>query len=280
VNVGMLGEGYDHPLISVAAVFRPFRTLLPYAQFAGRALRLIPGGTVVDNTAHLVYHRALNIEGLWDYYRHEQERAAIIEHLRDAARTGAHGDSDEHDTGPDERVIVSQAGEIGADAASFLDDVDIVKAYEDALVEAANEAQRAADHLRSGGFEVNDEMLQAILAAQQSGFLAAKRPDQDYKERRRRLTRTVQDGVAEILVKHGWDAKANPRTCGLPNNLLHAWNQIPQLDGYLVMLINTRLREYIGNGRDQWTTADYTRAQPYAEELLTHLDSTMRRGGE
>src|SRR5439155_15610367 len=40
VQVQMLGEGFDHPPISVAAVFRPFRSLSPYIQFVGRAMRV------------------------------------------------------------------------------------------------------------------------------------------------------------------------------------------------------------------------------------------------
>lgn len=243
VNVGMLGEGYDNPLISIAAIFRPFRSLLPYAQFAGRALRVIPGGSDVDNTAHLVYHRALDIEKLWDFYRSEQQRADIIDHLRAAEASLWSGDGDEHDTGPDEAVTVVQLGSVSSEAASFLDDVDIVKAYEEAIAAGNVEAQRAAEHLRKGGFGVNDEMLEAIMAAQQSDYLAKKRPEQDLKERRRRLTRTVQDGIAAILAQHGWDAKSNPRDCGLPAGLLHsrALKDTNQLDGYLVRLINARL---------------------------------------
>lgn len=39
INVAMLGEGYDHPYLSVAAIFRPFRNALPYEQFVGRILK-------------------------------------------------------------------------------------------------------------------------------------------------------------------------------------------------------------------------------------------------
>jgi DNA repair protein RadD len=35
VQVQMLGEGFDHPPLSVAAVFRPFRSLSPYIQWSG-----------------------------------------------------------------------------------------------------------------------------------------------------------------------------------------------------------------------------------------------------
>ena len=36
VQVQMLGEGFDHPKLSVAAIFRPFRSLAPYIQFIGQ----------------------------------------------------------------------------------------------------------------------------------------------------------------------------------------------------------------------------------------------------
>ena len=41
IQVQMLGEGFDHPKLSVAAIFRPFRTLAPYIQFVGRIMRVV-----------------------------------------------------------------------------------------------------------------------------------------------------------------------------------------------------------------------------------------------
>lgn len=39
VHIGMLGEGFDHPPLGVAAIFRPYLTLNPYIQFIGRVIR-------------------------------------------------------------------------------------------------------------------------------------------------------------------------------------------------------------------------------------------------
>ncbi len=41
IQVQMLGEGFDHPKLSVAAIFRPFRSLAPYIQFVGRIMRVV-----------------------------------------------------------------------------------------------------------------------------------------------------------------------------------------------------------------------------------------------
>lgn len=64
VQVQMLGEGFDHPKLSVAAIFRPFRSLSPYIQFVGRIMRVVvqndPGHP--DNMGHIVTHLGLNLD--------------------------------------------------------------------------------------------------------------------------------------------------------------------------------------------------------------------------
>jgi DNA repair protein RadD len=71
VQVQMLGEGFDHPPLSIAAVFRPFRSLSPYIQFVGRAMRVnvqrTPGHP--DNEGIIVSHVGLNIDRHWDDFK-------------------------------------------------------------------------------------------------------------------------------------------------------------------------------------------------------------------
>lgn len=71
VQVQMLGEGFDHPPLSVAAIFRPFRSLSPYIQFAGRAMRVIHEGgrDHPDNHAYIVSHVGLNNDEHWEDFR-------------------------------------------------------------------------------------------------------------------------------------------------------------------------------------------------------------------
>jgi DNA repair protein RadD len=67
VQVQMLGEGYDLGTLSVAAVFRPYRSLSPYIQFVGRILRLADPLTPHSpgNRVYLVSHIGLNDERWW-----------------------------------------------------------------------------------------------------------------------------------------------------------------------------------------------------------------------
>ena len=71
VQVQMLGEGFDHPPLSVAAIFRPFRSLSPYIQFIGRAVRVIREGKPdhPDNHAYIVSHVGLNNDEHWEDFR-------------------------------------------------------------------------------------------------------------------------------------------------------------------------------------------------------------------
>lgn len=64
VQVQMLGEGFDHPKLSVAAIFRPFRSLAPYIQFIGRILRVVVQNDPnhPDNYGHIVTHVGMNLD--------------------------------------------------------------------------------------------------------------------------------------------------------------------------------------------------------------------------
>lgn len=64
VQVQMLGEGFDHQKLSVAAIFNPFRSLAPYIQFVGRILRVIVQNDSIhpDNYGYIVTHVGLNLD--------------------------------------------------------------------------------------------------------------------------------------------------------------------------------------------------------------------------
>jgi len=78
VQVLMLGEGFDHPKLSVAAIFRPFRSLSPYVQFVGRIMRVIVQNDPrhPDNSGYIVTHIGMNLDKQLDDFRqldHEDE---------------------------------------------------------------------------------------------------------------------------------------------------------------------------------------------------------------
>lgn len=94
VQVQMLGEGYDLGTLSVAAVFRPYRSLSPYIQFVGRILRLAnPAGIgSAGNKVYVVSHVGLNDERWWEDFRNfdkeDQTLFADILNSGDETREG------------------------------------------------------------------------------------------------------------------------------------------------------------------------------------------------
>ena len=82
IQVQMLGEGFDHPKLSVAAIFRPFRTLAPYVQFVGRIMRVIVQNDAghPDNMGHIVTHLGMNLdERLKEFKQFENDDEAFWE---------------------------------------------------------------------------------------------------------------------------------------------------------------------------------------------------------
>jgi len=71
VQVQILGEGYDLGSLSIAAVFRPYRSLSPYIQFVGRILRLANPtvSTSMANKVYVISHVGMNDERWWDDFR-------------------------------------------------------------------------------------------------------------------------------------------------------------------------------------------------------------------
>lgn len=71
VQVQILGEGFDHPKLGVAAIFRPFRSLAPYLQFIGRIMRVVVQNDPrhPDNRGFVVTHAGMNLDTLADDFR-------------------------------------------------------------------------------------------------------------------------------------------------------------------------------------------------------------------
>lgn len=127
VQVAMLGEGFDHPPLGVAAIFRPYRSLSPYIQFIGRVMRTVdrknPFGP--DNRAFLVSHTGLNNEEQWaDFGLFDSQDQAIIRKLLN----GQEARFDDHDNGASDGAVVGPIADeedlSHYDAEAFLDPSD------------------------------------------------------------------------------------------------------------------------------------------------------------
>ncbi|MFN3243841.1 MAG: DEAD/DEAH box helicase [Planctomycetota bacterium] len=75
VQVRKLGEGFDHPYLSVAAVFSIFANLSPFVQFVGRIMRVIKQNSPGDpiNQGTVVFHAGANIASQWEDFQEYSE---------------------------------------------------------------------------------------------------------------------------------------------------------------------------------------------------------------
>lgn len=75
VQVRKLGEGFDHPYLSVAAICSIFRELSPFVQFVGRIMRVInkEDPTSPLNQGAVVFHAGANIAQRWEDFREFSE---------------------------------------------------------------------------------------------------------------------------------------------------------------------------------------------------------------
>ncbi|RAN37414.1 DEAD/DEAH box helicase [Hyphomonas pacifica] len=71
VQVRKLGEGFDHPYLSVAAVFSIFSNLSPFVQFVGRIMRVIKQGAPnhILNQGIVVFHSGANVARRWEDFQ-------------------------------------------------------------------------------------------------------------------------------------------------------------------------------------------------------------------
>ena len=172
VHVGILGEGYDNKNISIAAIFRPFRSVAPYTQFVGRALRALPGGNDTDNLAHVVAHAGLNQDEHWHYFKNETEEAQVLADLDAWAQA-----QDESGEGPEREGSANEGSDTDPAEVTREEiegfDVDAYLPVEGAEAEEAqadlDKMEAALDDLREKGLDVPDadEIKQDIVARNQ-----------------------------------------------------------------------------------------------------------------
>jgi superfamily II DNA/RNA helicase len=149
VQVRMLGEGFDHPYLSVAAVCSIFSNLTPFVQFVGRIMRVIDQKTILSpsNQGIVIFHAGTNIARRWqDFQEFSQADQKYFDELLPVEEVLDFSNTDEIECSPG---IHSQSNE----------KVDIVE-QEEVYIEELElykndiEVQQALKILESKGLKV------------------------------------------------------------------------------------------------------------------------------
>jgi DNA repair protein RadD len=276
VNVNMLGEGFDHSNISIAAIFRPFRTLAPYAQFIGRALRKIPeGNNAIDNIAHVVYHTELGLDDLWSFYTGQKikaERKKVLEFEYDREQ----GNKQDRNVGE-----VNSHGEVVINTREFLTD-GIANVYQGEILESIRlqelKIQNVADMMKAAGHsesEINDYKVsqKRSLDSEITEKRNKLREELIREELHKIHKEDVITRVEELFVETGIDPKGNE----LPSRTTSLFlNTAGTNDAYAIKYINSTLKNRIKRGIDEWEAYDFEQARILLPQIVQAIREKIR----
>lgn len=277
VQVQMLGEGADYPTLGVAAVFRPYRHLVPYVQFVGRVMRVIrqnaPGHP--DNRAYVVSHVGLNVDRWWtDLKSLDEDDQLVFQQLAESNREFALPETSA--TSPRR---YREPMEVLNEVLDRFVEVGFLEETRAALVEDVVNvlAARGVD-LETLGIDRAELEARIVAATPQERvgriFDLPVQPQRRRQEARRRLNERVQSAANEILKTLGMKAggynlpRIFPGT-GATNNLMAA-----------VVLLNRAVQVFLGVAsaeRDLLSTEELEAAYRGVDDLVDQVLALIRR---
>jgi len=269
VQVQMLGEGFDHPPLGVAAVFRPFRSLSPYVQFVGRIMRVMvqddPGNAT--NHGYVVSHVGLNNDANWrDFREFDLEDQQVFREWLEARGT-YDGDlpDDESGSGQPRRFDADMLvhGEILSDFVrqSFLDPDD------DRILDKILDAVMPGVGIPFREFMTRDQARAMLKAAQAKVLQGSPVPIPVSPQKRRQAARKrLADRPKSVAARVLRELKLAPKGADVSRLIPEARGSANLIA--LIRLIHSEIdsRMGIGKGKRSETTADD------AETTMAELD--------
>ena len=276
VQVQMLGEGFDHPPLSVAAIFRPFASLSPYIQFVGRVMRVVHEGKAdhPDNHAFVVSHVGLNTDAHWDDFREvDLDDQAIIKKWLSAGEE----EGDDEGGGEPRRFDVGMLVDneiIGSFInRSFLDPEDD-RVLDEMLDHEIGGGLRLRDLIKKEQLRETLRKKQAVTALVDTSSLPVQ-PQARRVQARKRLSQRTGSVVARILKDLGLTlggrevGKINTKVAGRDNRAA------------VTSLLNTAINEHLGivSGNRRSPRADDNEDALAALDILgDQVRDSLKRG--
>jgi len=279
VQVQMLGEGFDHPRLSVAAIFRPFRSLAPYIQFVGRVMRVIHQDAQdhPDNHGFIVSHVGLNNEEWWVEFRDlELEDQQLIQAWVQAST--APGESTENGQGRPRRFDVGM--HVDNEIISHFIDQAFLDPEDDRVLDKI-----LAQPISGMGLTIGDIMSREQLQAKLREKLAAHAsvpteipvtPQRRNRSARHRLNDRCKSVAARVLTDLGFGrsgreiARLVPAARGMANHAA------------LIKLLNQRVNTFMGveaGSRQELSAEVSQRAFDALDDLGDALRDEIQKAG-
>ncbi|MEW8626269.1 MAG: DEAD/DEAH box helicase family protein [Candidatus Thiodiazotropha sp.] len=261
VQVQMLGEGFDHPKLSVAAIFRPFRTLAPYIQFVGRILRVIVQNDArhPDNFGHVVTHAGMNLdERLKEFKLFENDDQKFWEEVIG----GQEPEPSKEVTSGNTRMRLSEPAVANYEIVDSLieedfstaEEEDLIRELEEKLESLGLDPSSARDIVLS---KINDRKIRT--AAEPYQIL----PQREWEQLRKGLQTTV-NRAAKLLVNRLGISHAG-------RDLIKAGVSATNNFVACVTLINKEIKAKHPIDRKEWSIEEFRAATDEIEGILNDL---------
>ena len=283
VNVALLGEGYDHKFLSIAAIFRPFRSDLPYQQFVGRVLRSvsIKDGFQIneeDNIAEVIHHKELNLDHLWGAYKKELSKSVTIKEMRKEIKrektlnpTSTLSELDYGSTDESEAIL--------EESDQFLE-TDLFEMRQTRILENEARIKEIMDQFKVS-LEVARELDKQIRVAQDPDNERLLRPDLYEKDLRKQINKDIIERIIpNIIEDFNLKLSGNEITL-IGNKFIDKWRFAPyniedNNGATLAKYFNNSLRLFINKPRDQWSISEYERAVKQLESIENYIRSSLK----
>ena len=264
IQVQMLGEGFDHPKLSVAAIFRPFRSLAPYVQFVGRIMRVVvqDDPTHPDNVGHIVTHLGMNLDvRLQEFKDFESDDQAFWDKVIGGVEPEVPSVVSSGSTRltAAERVVVRDeiVDSLWEEDFTSLDDRQIVEDLRDRLKLLGLDPSRAEEMVK------NAQKPAMRRRAPAEPFVV--QPQREWEASRKRLYEQAQR-LAKLLLNNvdlsmtGRDLPYKYKSLGLTGK-----------DNYVcaVMMVNAEINKRLGKDRADATTDEF-------KDILESLDDILQ----
>ena len=276
VQVSMLNEGYDHPFLSIAAIFRPFKSYLPYTQFIGRILRVIPESyspSTEDNIGLVVSHKHLALDDLWQYYKKEIDESNIIPHSFKFPEE----DSPEPEPGQKHDLSFGKARESGSETFIFDDylNTELIKRADQEKKDRKEKEDKLMELLGIDRIKAKEFLNQS----KKPEGLDLKRPDLIYTSNRKKLDSKIREEIVpELIVAHRIDPDGKDLiSTKLFSVYPYSWIAKKEYNNAaaLAVYLNIYLVQKIGKKRDDWELEDFALAFTILPGICEYLNSFL-----
>ena len=264
IQVQMLGEGFDHPKLSVAAIFRPFRTLAPYIQFVGRIMRVVVQNDVMhpDNVGHIVTHLGMNLdERLKEFKQFENDDQAFWDKVISGDEPEPPADVRDGST----RLTAGEQIIVHGEIVESLWEEDFSTVEDQQIIDDIRDRLRLLGLDPGQAEEMVSKAQLSPLRKRAPSEPFVVQPQREWEEARKRLYEQAKR-LAKLLLNHVSLAIAG-------TELIYKYKSlnVAGKNNYVcaVMMVNAEINKRLGKERAQASTEEF-------KDVLNDLDDVLK----